>query len=110
MHLAAVLFQARSGVQFTHVPYKGGGAPALAVMSGEVKPLTVTSRSRFAAFPNVPTIAETILPDFDVSAWYAVAGPKNLPPAIIAKLNDMVQGMLRRPDIATRLKLMAAEP
>jgi tripartite-type tricarboxylate transporter receptor subunit TctC len=75
MHLAAVLFQARTGVQFTHVPYKGGSAPALAVMSGEVpiiftslagmsghiesgkvKALAVTSRSRFGAFPNVPTV------------------------------------------------------
>jgi tripartite-type tricarboxylate transporter receptor subunit TctC len=113
MHLAAVLFQARAGVQFTHVPYKGGSAPALAVMGGEVpiiftslagmsshiengkvKPLAVTSRTRFAAFPDVPTVAETVLPDFDVSAWYALAGPRNLPPAIVAKLNEMVQATL----------------
>jgi tripartite-type tricarboxylate transporter receptor subunit TctC len=129
MHLAAVLFQARTGVQFTHVPYKGGSAPALAVMSGEVpiiftslagmsghiesgkvKALAVTSRNRFAAFPNVPTVAETVLPDFDVSAWYALAGPKNLPPAIVARLNTMMQAMLRRPDIQATLKAMAAEP
>ncbi|GAA4341379.1 tripartite tricarboxylate transporter substrate binding protein [Variovorax defluvii] len=129
MHLAAVLFQARAGVQFTHVPYKGGSAPALAVMGGEVpiiftslagmsshiesgkvKPLAVTSRTRFAAFPEVPTVAETVLPDFDVSAWYALAGPKNLPPAIVAKLNEMVQATLRRPEIVQTLKLQAAEP
>ena len=129
MHLAAVLFQARSGVQFTHVPYKGGSAPALAVMSGEVpiiftslagmssqiesgkvKPLAVTSRTRFAGFPDIPTVAETVLPDFDVSAWYALAGPKNLPPAIVARLNEMVQATLRRPEIVQGLKLQAAEP
>ncbi|MDM0025492.1 tripartite tricarboxylate transporter substrate binding protein [Variovorax saccharolyticus] len=129
MHLAAVLFQARAGVQFTHVPYKGGSAPALAVMSGEVpiiftslagmashiesgkvRPLAVTSRSRFAAFPEIPTVAETVLPDFDVSAWYALAGPKNLPPAIVARLNQMVQATLRRPEIVQGLKLQAAEP
>ncbi|MGK6311265.1 tripartite tricarboxylate transporter substrate binding protein [Variovorax sp. DT-64] len=129
MHLAAVLFQARAGVQFTHVPYKGGSAPALAVMGGEVpiiftslagmashiesgkvKPLAVTSRNRFAAFPEVPSVAETVLPDFDVSAWYALAGPRNLPPAIVAKLNEMVQATLRRPDIVQTLKLQAAEP
>ncbi|OUL98890.1 tripartite tricarboxylate transporter substrate binding protein [Variovorax sp. JS1663] len=129
MHLAAVLFQARTGVQFTHVPYKGGSAPALAVIGGEVpiiftslagmsahiesgkvKPLAVTSRTRFAAFPEVPTVAETVLPDFDVSAWYALAGPKNLPPAIVAKLNEMVQATLRRPEIVQTLKLQAAEP
>lgn len=129
MHLAAVLFQARAGVQFTHVPYKGGSAPALAVMGGEVpiiftslagmathiengkvRPLAVTSRNRFAAFPEVPSVAETVLPDFDVSAWYALAGPRNLPPPIVAKLNEMVQATLRRPDIVQTLKLQAAEP
>jgi tripartite-type tricarboxylate transporter receptor subunit TctC len=58
----------------------------------------------------VPSVAETVLPDFDVSAWYALAGPKNLPPAIVAKLNEMVQATLRRPDIVQTLKLQAAEP
>ena len=129
MHLAAVLLQSRAGVRFTHVPYKGGGAPALAVMSGEVpilftslagmaghiesgevRPLAVTSKSRFAAFPNVPTIAETVVPGFDVSAWYALAGPRNLPPAIVARLNEMVQSTLQRPDIVESLRVQAADP
>jgi tripartite-type tricarboxylate transporter receptor subunit TctC len=129
MHLAAVLLQSRAGVQFTHVPYKGGSAPAMAVISGEVpilftslagmaghiesgkvKPLAVTSKNRFAAFPNIPTVAETVLPEFDVSAWYALAGPKNLPPAIVARLNEMVQATLQRPDILEVLKLQAADP
>jgi tripartite-type tricarboxylate transporter receptor subunit TctC len=129
MHLAAVLLQSRAGVRFTHVPYKGGGAPALAVMSGEVpilftslagmaghiesgkvRPLAVTSKNRFAAFPNVPTIAETVVPGFDVSAWYALAGPKNLPPAIVARLNEMVQSTLQRPDIVESLRAQAADP
>jgi tripartite-type tricarboxylate transporter receptor subunit TctC len=129
MHLAAVLLQSRAGVRFTHVPYKGGSAPAMAVIGGEVpilftslagmaghiesgkvKPLAVTSKSRFAAFPNIPTIAETVVPDFDVSAWYALAGPKNLPPAIVARLNEMAQATLQRPDIIEGLKLQAADP
>jgi tripartite-type tricarboxylate transporter receptor subunit TctC len=129
MHLAAVLFQSRSGVQFTHVPYKGGSAPALAVMGGEVpiiftslagmsshiesgkvRPLAVTSATRFSGLPNVPTVAETVLPGFDVSAWYALAAPKNLPPEVLAKLNDMVQSTLRRPDIQQTLRLQAADP
>jgi tripartite-type tricarboxylate transporter receptor subunit TctC len=129
MHLAAVLFQARAGVQLTHVPYKGGNAPALAVMGGEVpiifsslagmsahieggkvRPLAVTSASRFPAYPNVPTLAETVVPGFDASAWYALAGPKNLPGDVVAKLNDLVQSTLRRPDIAQSLRLQAAEP
>jgi tripartite-type tricarboxylate transporter receptor subunit TctC len=129
MHLAAVLFQARSGVQLTHVPYRGGSAPALAVMSGEVpiiftslagmsshiesgkvRPLAVTSATRFSGMPNIPTLAETVLPGFDASAWYALAGPKNLPPDVVARLNDMVQSTLRRPDIVQTLRLQAADP
>jgi tripartite-type tricarboxylate transporter receptor subunit TctC len=129
MHLAAVLLQSRAGVRFTHVPYKGGGAPAMAVIGGEVpilftslagmaghiesgkvRPLAVTSKNRFAAFPNVPTIAETVVPGFDVSAWYALAGPKNLPPAIVARLNEMVQSTLQRPDIVESLRAQAADP
>jgi tripartite-type tricarboxylate transporter receptor subunit TctC len=129
MHLAAVLLQSRAGVRFTHVPYKGGSAPALAVIGGEVpilftslagmaghiesgkvKPLAVTSKNRFAAFPNVPTIAETVVPDFDVSAWYALAAPKNLAPAILARLNEMVQSTLQRPSIVEGLRLQAADP
>jgi tripartite-type tricarboxylate transporter receptor subunit TctC len=129
MHLAAVLFQARSGVQLTHVPYKGGSAPAMAVMAGEVpiiftslagmsshiesgkvRPLAVTSATRFSGMPNIPTLAETVLPGFDASAWYALAGPKNLPPDVVARLNDMVQATLRRPDIVQGLRQQAADP
>jgi tripartite-type tricarboxylate transporter receptor subunit TctC len=129
MHLAAVLFQARSGVQLTHVPYKGGSAPALAVMSGEVpiiftslagmsshiesgkvRPLAVTSATRFSGMPNIPTLSETVLPGFDASAWYALAGPKNLPADVLARLNEMMQATLRRPDIVQTLRLQAADP
>jgi len=129
MHLAAVLFQARSGVKFTHVPYKGGSAPALAAIGGEVpiifsslagmsahieagklRPLAVTSAVRFPGMPNVPTLAETVVPAFDASAWYALAGPKNLPADIVARLNELVQSTLRRPDIAQTVRGQAAEP
>lgn len=129
MHLAATLLQARTGVRLNHVAYKGGGAPALAVIGGEVpvimtalagmstyiaegkvKPLAVTTRERFAQYPDVPTLAETVAPGFDVTAWYALAGPKDLPPAIVAKLNDMVRETLQRKDIIESLRLQAAEP
>jgi tripartite-type tricarboxylate transporter receptor subunit TctC len=128
MHLVAVLLQARGGVTLNHVPYKGGGAPALALMSGEVpvlftslagitsqiesgkmKPLAVTSRARFPGLPNVPTVAETVLPDFDVSAWYALAAPKGLPPALTARLNEVVQSALKKPEFAERLRAQSAD-
>lgn len=129
MHLAAVLFQARAGVQFTHVPYKGGGAPTMAVMAGEVpiiftslagtsasiesgkvRVLAVTSRTRSPAMPDVPTLAETVLPGFDVSAWYALAGPKGLPQPIVARLNELVRSTLSRPEVLQTLRAQAADP
>jgi tripartite-type tricarboxylate transporter receptor subunit TctC len=129
MHLMAVLFQARTGVQMTHVPYKTATAANLAVLSGEipilftsvagitplldsgkVKMIALSSKERYALMPGVPTIAETVLPDFDVTTWYALAAPKNLPAPVVAKLNDAVQVALKRPDVIERLRTQATEP
>jgi tripartite-type tricarboxylate transporter receptor subunit TctC len=112
MHLAATLLQARTGVRLNHVAYKGGGAPALAVIGGEV-PVIMTAlagMSTYIAEGKVKPLAETVAPGFDVTAWYALAGPKDLPPAIVAKLNDMVRETLQRKDIIESLRLQAAEP
>ena len=129
MHLMAVLLQARAGIQMTHVPYKTATAANLAVLSGEipilftsvagitplldsgkVKMIALSSKNRYALMPNVPTIAETVLPDFDVTTWYALAAPKNLPAAIVTKLNAAVYDALKRPDVIERLRIQATEP
>lgn len=129
MHLAAALLQARTGVRLSHVAYKGGSATALAVVGGEVpviftslagmspyidsgkvKVLAVTTRERFRLYPNAPTISETVLPGFDVTAWYAFAGPKGLRADIMAKLGEMVRVTLQRADVAESLRMQAAEP
>src|SRR5918996_3527938 len=113
MHLAAVLFQARAGIRMNHVPYKGGTAGPVALLAGEIpllfttaagviphveagriRPLAVTTKKRFVLWPNVPTIAETVAPNFDVLAWYAVAGPKGMPPARLNRLNAVVRDTL----------------
>jgi tripartite-type tricarboxylate transporter receptor subunit TctC len=60
--------------------------------------------------PGVPTIAETVLPDFDVTTWYALAAPKGLPAPIVAKLNEAVHVALKRPDVIERLRIQATEP
>lgn len=128
MHLVAVLLQARAGVQMNHIPYKGGNAPTLALMSGEVpvlfssvagmapqvesgkiRMLAVTTRNRYPMLPNVPTVAETVLPDFDARAWYALAGPKKLPAPVLAKLNEATLAILKRPDVADRIRSLGAE-
>jgi tripartite-type tricarboxylate transporter receptor subunit TctC len=128
MHLAAVLFQARTGIRMNHVPYKGGTAAPTALLVGEIplifttaagvtnhveagriRPLAVTTKKRFVLWPNVPTIAETVAPNFDVLAWYAVAGPKNLPPALVNRLNTVVRDTLKRQDVIDKLLSLGAE-
>ena len=129
MHLAAVLFQARAGLKMNHVPYKGGNAGPLALIqneipllfttpggassfvdSGRIRAIAVTTKKRFSLWPNVPTLAETVLPDFDVLAWYAVAAPKNLPAPIAQRLNETVRSILQRPDIKEKFAAFGAEP
>jgi tripartite-type tricarboxylate transporter receptor subunit TctC len=129
MHLVSVLFQSRLGIKLNHIPYKGGNAPVLALMSGEIpiifssvagitpqveagkmKVLAVTTKKRYAPLAGVPTIAETVLPEFDAIAWYALAAPKRLPAPILAKLNEAMLAALKRPEIADRLHAQGAEP
>lgn len=128
MHLVAVLLQARSGAQMTHVPYKTATAVNLALLSGEipilftsvagitplldsgkVKMLAVTGKERYSLTPGVPTVAETVLPDFDVMSWYALAAPKNLAAPIVARINEAVQAAQKRPEIVDRLRVQAIE-
>ena len=128
MHLVAVLLQARTGTQMTHVPYKTATAVNIAVMSGEipilftsvagitplmrsgkVKVLATTGRERYSLMPDVPTVAETVAPDFDVMSWYALAAPKGVRAPIVARLNEAVQAAQKRPEIVERLKAQAIE-
>jgi len=128
MHLAAVLFQARAGIRMNHVPYKGGTAGPTALLAGEIpllfttaagvtqhvesgrlRALAVTTKKRFVLWPSVPTIAETVLPEFDVLAWYAVAAPKGLPAPLTRRLNQVVHDALKRPGVADKLLALGAE-
>ena len=128
MHLVSAIFQSRLGITLNHVPYKGGNAPVLALMSGEIpvifssvagitpqvesgkmKLLAVTSRQRFGPLKDVPTVAETVVPGFDALAWYALAGPKNLPAPVLAKLNEAALAALGKPEVADKLQVQGAE-
>jgi tripartite-type tricarboxylate transporter receptor subunit TctC len=128
MHLAAVLFQARAGIQLNHVPYKGGTAAPTALLAGEVplifttaagvsqhvesgrlRALAVTTKQRFTLWPDVPTIAETVVPDFDVLGWYAVATPARLPKPLERRLNGTVHEALERPEVTGKLLALGAE-
>jgi tripartite-type tricarboxylate transporter receptor subunit TctC len=116
LHLAGELLQLETGTQMLHVPYKGS-APALnGVMSGEtqfmidsvgssiplvkggkLRALAVTSARRLPALPDVPTVAESGVPGFDVSTWFGLLVPKQTPPAVVTRLNAAVAQAVRDP-------------
>lgn len=121
-HLAAEVFKLASAVNVVHVPYKGTG-PALAsvisgetqmiissllpalphVKSGKLRALAVTSTSRSAAVPDVPTAAESGLPKFETSSWHGILVPARTPRAIVTRLHDEVVKVLNLPDVRERL-------
>jgi tripartite-type tricarboxylate transporter receptor subunit TctC len=128
-HLAVALFGYMSGVTFNHVPYKGAG-PALAdVVSGHVdftmatmpgaiqqvhagglRALGISSPRRSPELPNVPTIAEAGLPGYEYVAWFGVFAPGTTPPALVARINALLQQAVDAPDTRERLRMQGVEP
>ncbi|RIX77342.1 Bug family tripartite tricarboxylate transporter substrate binding protein [Acidovorax cavernicola] len=122
-HLSGALLEKMSGVQLTHVPYKGS-APALAdvmagtvpmmfdiiatsrpfIQSGKLRALAVTSRQRNRMLPDVPTMIESGVPGYDVGGWFGLYGPARMDAALVARVNAAAQKMLAREDIANRLR------
>ena len=126
-HLAGELFASLADIDVTHVPYRGG-APALAdliagrvqytfdgtaslgqVKGGKVKLLAVTSRERWSAFPEVPTVAETV-PGFDAITWYGLFAPAATPKAIVELLNAKANAALRTPAAKDGLAQLSLDP
>ncbi len=127
-HLGSELMKAMTGMEITHVPYKGAAPAELDVMAGRVvfildafttgwplvqsgrlRALAVTSLQRSSVAPNIPTMAESGLPGFNVTTWYGLFGPGNLPPTIASRLHDEVNKALALPDIKARLAGMGLE-
>jgi tripartite-type tricarboxylate transporter receptor subunit TctC len=121
VHLSGELFKVMTGVQLTHVPYRGS-APALTdmisgqvqvmfdnmpsslshIQAGKLRALAVTTAQRSPALPDVPTVAETV-PGYEASAWFGMGAPKGTPRAIIEKLNKEINAALVDPKIKARL-------
>ena len=121
-HLAMTLLGRSSGLDWQHVPYKGGGplmndgvAGHIPLTIGSVfvtkphidskrmRPLAVTTSKRAAELPDVPTVAESGYPGFDAPAWWAVLAPAKTPPEIVRRMNEELNKALRSPDVAARL-------
>jgi len=127
-HLAAVLFSQRTGLFLTHVPYKGG-SPAIYelvggqvsimfgslttahqhIRSGRVRALAVTSKTRAAAVPQVPTLQETGIRDFEAVAWFALFAPAQTPGLVINRLTSEVDAMLNHRDLRQRFLAQGAD-
>ena len=121
-HLSAELLAKATGVNITHVPYKGGSPSTLAIMSGEAqvnfatlpavvpqirggkgRAIALASGERNPAVPDVPTMAEWGVPDFDVGTWSGLIGPKGIPADIVQKINAAVAEVVNDPAVKKRL-------
>jgi tripartite-type tricarboxylate transporter receptor subunit TctC len=128
VRLAPVLFAQRAGIEMTYVPYRGSTqahpdliagrvdimfdtvpAALTHIQAGTLKALATTGATRAPQLPDVPTLAEALLPGFEASTWGMVIAPANLPPAVLAKLHADVAAAVRRPDIVERHRMLGAD-
>jgi len=122
IHLSGELFNTLAGVKMQHIPYKGraqavpdllGGRITMIfdnmpsvlplVKSGDVRAIAVTSAKRSAAAPDIPTIAESGLPGFEASSWFALMAPAGLPKEMLARINAETVRVMNLPDVREKL-------
>jgi tripartite-type tricarboxylate transporter receptor subunit TctC len=128
-HISGELFKSMAEIDITHVPYKGSAAAFTDMLggqismmfdtvssqvqhiaSGKVKALGVSGKNRSEALPNVPTIAEAGLPNFEVTIWFGLAAPKGIPADAVAKLQAQLGKVLAMPEVKAKLAALGAEP
>lgn len=127
-HLSAELFKSLTGVDMTHIPYKGS-APAVAgvlggesqvmignlppwsaqIKAGKVQALAVTTAKRHHSLPDVPALAE-VLPGFETVAWFGVLAPAGTPAAVIERMNSVINQALEQPEVKARLATLSCDP
>ncbi len=128
-HLAAEMLARDAGIDWVHVPYKGG-APAMAdvlagrlsayftnpitglahIQSGKIRALATTGSQRMKMLPDVPTISESGYPNFEVVEWNGFFVPAGTPPAIITKLSDTIRLATLQPEVQQRMNAQGVEP
>ncbi len=128
-HLIGEQFKAQTGTNIVHVPYKGS-APAITdlmggqvsmmfdtassalpyIKAGKLKPLAVATAKRSSALPDVPTLAESGLPGFDIASWFGILAPTGTPPEIVNRLSTEIAKALALPDVKKQFAAIGAEP
>lgn len=128
-HLTGELLAQRTGTRFIHVPFQGGPATITALLRGDVDFIVetgtvvksqaaagaidivaVSSRERWIDAPKVPTVAETVIPDFDITSWAGIGVPSGTPAAIADKLGVEVRRALANATVQERLRVLDSEP
>lgn len=129
IHLSGEMFKMQAKIQMLHIPYKGS-APAVTdllggqvesmfdnapsalphIKAGKLRPIAVTSAQRSPFLPDVPTIAESGYPGFDVQSWFALVAPAGTPKPIITQLNAALNKALNSPEVRQRMQELAATP
>ncbi len=128
-HMAGVLFVRGAGIDLLHVPYKGGGPAVTDLLAGQVnllfgsvstslplvkagrlRVLAATSAKRISTLPEVPTLAESGLPGYEVVQWFGIAAPAGTPRAILTKFNQVLLATLASPDARESLLKQGLEP
>ena len=128
-HMSMELFKSMSGIDLQHVPYKGSSPALTDVVSGQViafignmpptvplikagklRALAVTTKTRSALMPELPTIMEAGLPGFETVAWFGVLAPAGTPPEVVNRLSAEIAKIAKSPEMRERLVAMGAEP
>jgi tripartite-type tricarboxylate transporter receptor subunit TctC len=128
-HVAAELLSTLADVSMLHIPYAGSGqlmtdvlsgnvplsfalpgATQQFVTSGQLRAIAVTGPHRIAALPDVPTVAESGYPGFDVTSWHSILAPAGTPPEIVERLNHELVRIIAMPDVRERLTAIGMEP
>ena len=128
LHMSGVILEQRTGIRLQHVPYRGAPAAVLAVINGEVtmgffntptalgqikagklKALAMTSKDRSALLPDLPTMIQAGVPDFDVAVWLGFALPANTPDAIVSRLNAEINRIGQLPRVREKLLVQGFE-
>ncbi|MGH8666470.1 MAG: tripartite tricarboxylate transporter substrate binding protein [Burkholderiales bacterium] len=128
-HLSMELLKLMTGIQITHIPYKGGAPAMAAVMAGEshmmisgpatvqanvkagkLKAIAVTTAKRSPGMPDVPTFQESGVPGFDTYEWYGLFAPAGIPSSTLQKLNRDIGSVVRIPEVSARLNSMGCIP